>query len=376
MAAFVLPHNARPPISVETTDAPLGDPLARLLGDSPPAIHSDWDVYLIENSLIYVKKDPCSPQDAEPTFFLHLDPVDMNDLPRHRKQYGFDNLDFAFGNHRIPIKGEVCAAVRELPDYAIAAIRTGQFIGEGQKIWEGSFDIVEPADDGKRRTVNSAAPMGRWRALAARCLNPRGVTLPSRPRNALFVLFIAGILAYGAGFAWYMLARFDLINLIRDVSTDDAFYYFQIARNLAEGKFSTFDGGITRTNGYHPLWLFLITPFYWIFDKEAALFAIKAFEIMLVAGGVALVTAAARLACLPWVLMFAALPMLYQQRALLLGMEAAAALFMLSLFILTACLFARSPARWKWPLAAVAFACPGCAWSMSPYPWRQPPRCA
>ena len=29
-------------------------------------------------------------------------------------------------------------------DYAIAAIRTGQFTGEGQKIWEGSFDVVEP----------------------------------------------------------------------------------------------------------------------------------------------------------------------------------------------------------------------------------------
>ena len=186
----------------------------------------------------------------------------------------------------------------------------------------------------------------------------REVTLPSRLRNALFVLFIGGILAYGAGFAWYMLARFDLINLIRDLITDDTFYYFQIARNLAEGKFSTFDGGITRTNGYHPLWLFLITPFYWVFDKETALFAIKAFEIMLIAGGVALVTAAARLARMPWVLMFAALPMLYQQEGLLLGMEAAAALFMLGLFILTICLFARSPARWKWPLAAVAFALP------------------
>ena len=182
--------------------------------------------------------------------------------------------------------------------------------------------------------------------------------LSSRLHNALFVLFIGGILAYGAGFAWYMLARFDLVNLIRDVNADDSFYYFQIARNLADGKFSTFDGGITRTNGYHPLWLFLITPFYWVFDKEAALFAIKAFEIMLVAGGVALVTAAARLARTPWVLTFAALPMLYQQRALFLGMEAAAGLFMLGLFILTACLFARSPARWKWPLATVAFALP------------------
>ena len=155
-----------------------------------------------------------------------------------------------------------------------------------------------------------------------------------------------------------MLARFDLVNLIRDLNEEDAFYYFQIAFNLAEGKFSTFDGGITRTNGYHPLWLFLITPFHWAFDKEAALFAIKAFEIMLVAGGAALVAAAVRLARLPWVLMFAALPMLYQHQALIMGMEAAAALFMLGLFILTICLFARSPARWRWPLAAVAFALP------------------
>ena len=185
-----------------------------------------------------------------------------------------------------------------------------------------------------------------------------GVTLSSRLRNALFALFIGGILAYGAGFAWYRLARFDLVNLIRDVSNDDAFYYFQIARNLAEGKFSTFDGGITRTNGYHPIWLFLITPFHWVFDPERALFAIKAFEIMLIAGGVALVAAAARLARMPWYLMFAAPPMLYQHYVLFKGMEAAAALFMLGLFILAVCLFARSPARWKWPLAAVAFALP------------------
>ena len=205
--------------------------------------------------------------------------------------------------------------------------------------------------------MNGAAPMGRWPALAARCLNRGGATLPSRLHNALFVLFLAGILAYGAGFAWYLLARFDLVNLISNTH-DDAFYYFQIARNLAEGKFSTFDGGITRTNGYHPLWLFLITPFYWVFDPERALFAIKAFEIMLVAGGVALVAAAARLAHLPWVLMFAALPMLYHIPFMTAGMEAAAALFLLGLFLLAACLFARNPARWKWPLAAVAFAQP------------------
>ena len=116
------------------------DYLAELLGDHQPAIRSDWEVYLVENSLIY-KKEQCSPEDTEQMFFLHLDPVDMNDLPNYRKQYGFDNLDFTFEPRR-PIKGEVCVAIRELPDYAVAAVRTGQFTGEGQ-VWKGEIHLVE-----------------------------------------------------------------------------------------------------------------------------------------------------------------------------------------------------------------------------------------
>ena len=182
--------------------------------------------------------------------------------------------------------------------------------------------------------------------------------LPASLANALFALFLGAILVYGAAFAWYMLGRFDLVNLVRDVNMDDSFYYYQIAYHMAAGKFSTFDGGITRTNGYHPLWLLFITPFYWIFDKAAALFAIKAFEIMLVAGGVSLVAAAARLARLPWILLFAALPVLYRQTGLIWGLEAAAGLFMLGLFLFTIVLFARDPARWRWPVAAVTFSLP------------------
>ncbi len=114
------------------------------LGGARPIIRSDWEVYLVEDSLIY-KKEQCTPDDAEPRFFLHLDPVDVNDLPSHRKQYGFDNLDFAFRDHGL-IEGKVCIARRELPDYAIAAIRTGQFVpGEGQ-IWNGSFTYNSLSD--------------------------------------------------------------------------------------------------------------------------------------------------------------------------------------------------------------------------------------
>ena len=172
-----------------------------------------------------------------------------------------------------------------------------------------------------------------------------------------FALFICGLLAYAAAYAWHMLTTFDLVNLIRDVNYDDSFYYFQIAYNLSQGKFSTFDGGITQTNGYHPLWMLLITPFYWIFDKEAALFGIKAFEIALIAGGVALIALAARVARLAWLLLFAALPMLYRNpHEMLLGLEAAAALFTLALLILAVCLYMRAPRRWQWLLAAIAFA--------------------
>ena len=177
-------------------------------------------------------------------------------------------------------------------------------------------------------------------------------------RRLPFALFACGLLAYGAALAWHMLAIYDIVDFI-NANADDAFYYFQIAYNLAQGKFSTFDGGITQTNGYQPVWLLLITPFYWIFDKETALFGIKAFEIMLVSAGVALIAVAARLARLAWPLLFAALPILYRNPyELLWGMEAAIALFALALLVLAVCLYMRAPDRWKWHVATIAFALP------------------
>lgn len=142
-----------------------------------------------------------------------------------------------------------------------------------------------------------------------------------------FLTCLFGILIYGTTFAWYMLTGFDIINLVRDVNIDDAFYYFQIVRNFADGKFSTFDGSITRTNGYHPAWMLLITPFYLMFDPENTLFAIKALEIILIAGGVALIARAVRLAGLPWILLFGVLPTLYNYHSLIEGTEAVCALF-------------------------------------------------
>jgi hypothetical protein len=44
------------------------------------------------------------------------------------------------------------------------------------------------------------------------------------------------------------------------VVPDDAFYYLQIARNLVATGRSTANG-LSATNGYHPLWLAVMTAF-------------------------------------------------------------------------------------------------------------------
>ncbi len=178
-----------------------------------------------------------------------------------------------------------------------------------------------------------------------------------RIHDLLFTLFLGAMLSYGAFYAYYMLSHFDLLNYVNSDS-DDSFYYFQIAKNLAEGQFSTFDGGITRTNGYHPAWALLLTPFYWVFDLESALPAIKTFQIALIAIAAALIVLSARLLRLPWIALFALLPGLYAIQGLYNGMEAAAALFSLALLFLALSLYARNAPRWFPMLAAVAFVLP------------------
>ena len=63
--------------------------------------------------------------DASLGVFVHIDPVDSNDLPINRRQYGFDNLDFdlATGN----VEDGRCVRHAPLPDYEINAIRAGLY---------------------------------------------------------------------------------------------------------------------------------------------------------------------------------------------------------------------------------------------------------
>jgi hypothetical protein len=68
---------------------------------------------------------------------------------------------------------------------------------------------------------------------------------------------------------------------------DDAYYYAAIARNLARGAGSTFDG-INPTNGYHPLWMAVsVIPFRLGLDDLDAVRALLLVQVL--AWGLALV---------------------------------------------------------------------------------------
>lgn len=53
-------------------------------------------------------------------------------------------------------------------------------------------------------------------------------------------------------------------------TTDDAFYYFKTAQNIGLGNDISFDG-ISRTNGFHPLWMVICVPIFLLANTDLIL---------------------------------------------------------------------------------------------------------
>ena len=125
----------------------------RFLKKSDPIIHSNYDIYLKEKSLVYVK-DNCSSEDKNMLFFLHVYPIQESDLPYSRKQFGFDHFDFYSEVGDLYSDGQRCIVVRHLPSYDIAKITTGQSIVNRRNgkvtytlIWNETFTLTREAGD-------------------------------------------------------------------------------------------------------------------------------------------------------------------------------------------------------------------------------------
>ena len=100
-----------------------------------PAAQSVYDLYLIDNALVYVKR-PCSESDVASKFFLHVFPERAGDLPAERRENGYENLDFNFFVQGMSLDG-LCIARVPLPDRPSAAARTGQFDERGE-LWNAT----------------------------------------------------------------------------------------------------------------------------------------------------------------------------------------------------------------------------------------------
>ena len=103
-----------------------------------------YDVYHDDNSLWYLQREECDAGPAErgATFFLHVVPLNADDLPANRREFGFDGLDFLPAEHWLDAGG-YCVIERRLPQYDIASIRTGQYDASGE-LWSGEIRIAEP----------------------------------------------------------------------------------------------------------------------------------------------------------------------------------------------------------------------------------------
>ena len=89
-----------------------------------PTARGEFDLYLRGNALTYLK-EPCAGEDTTGRFALHLNTPDKFALPAERWQYGFDNLDFNFGDYGARFDGK-CLITVPLPDYQITEIATGR----------------------------------------------------------------------------------------------------------------------------------------------------------------------------------------------------------------------------------------------------------
>ena len=89
-----------------------------------------YRVWVEDRTVTLAHNDPatCSVDEARTPLlvvFVHVDPADLNDLPQRRRQYGFDNVDFALSGGTV--EDGRCVRSRRLPDYDILTVRMGLY---------------------------------------------------------------------------------------------------------------------------------------------------------------------------------------------------------------------------------------------------------
>ena len=105
--------------------------------EAPSAVGA-YNLYARDGALYYAKR-PCAAADTEAKFFLHVYPTDAAELPD--RGGGLENLDFDFRAYGF-LADDRCIIRRELPNYSVERIHTGQFIyPDGPVVWEAELAV-------------------------------------------------------------------------------------------------------------------------------------------------------------------------------------------------------------------------------------------
>ena len=115
--------------------------MAAALADKRPAIEADFDVHRVDRALVYIKS-PCGADDTRGRFFLSAFPANESDLSDESRARGFAHnaLNFDFARYGVTVDGK-CVIMRDLPDYPISRVETGQWLTGRGHLWDGTIEV-------------------------------------------------------------------------------------------------------------------------------------------------------------------------------------------------------------------------------------------
>ena len=137
----------------------------RSLTRGAPAARARYDVRFdaARGALTYARA-PCVPDDVIARFFLHVVPVNADDLPDDQVRHGFEHRDFNPPAQAL-FDGKCLVTVR-LPEYAVDHVRTGQTErkdGVWTALWEETITLERAQTRAGSRRRSSATDGPRRR---------------------------------------------------------------------------------------------------------------------------------------------------------------------------------------------------------------------
>ncbi len=137
----ILTVTALNPARVDAATVAAYRAVAQAVTAGPAVGRAGFDLYLDGPTLMWVKA-ACGPADRRRPFSVRVFPVDMADLPRQRRKWGFERRSFDFSRHGVRLDGR-CLVRFPLPAYPIRAIEAGQVSpAEGTDLWRAAISLL------------------------------------------------------------------------------------------------------------------------------------------------------------------------------------------------------------------------------------------